>query len=311
MVSTGRPDPGLLSPQPPAPALPMTYIAVYNSVTNSLNATYVTQPVTVSQPPGDLCGAGGARYVLTGYYVNDEFTANPPVIEPGTWFATYEVEAQYQEEYLVSIVSPLPLAVNGTETTNYTAWVVAGSLLNLAIGDVYLANNTMYTPSIGNESIIVSSPINLSISWTPNYLVSVESVLPIYVNGSEVINYANWLARGSILLIEANNVVLGNGTMFKPSISNETITVNSPTTISITWTPPYYLVSIVSPVPVRVNGEATTNYTAWLRPGSTVVVNASVVFLGNGTMLMPSVGNESLTVNSPPLTWRWVGRPTT
>ncbi len=59
VVSIGRPDPGLISPQPPVPALPMTYVAIYNPVTNRLNATYVTQPYTVSQPPQVIYGGPG------------------------------------------------------------------------------------------------------------------------------------------------------------------------------------------------------------------------------------------------------------
>ncbi len=149
-------------------------------------------------------------------------------------------------QYLVSIMSPLPITVNGTTTTNYTNWVRAGSVLNLTIGNVYLSNDTMFTPSIGNESIVVSSPISMSITWTPYYLVSIESPLPISVNGTGTTNYVGWVAGGSTLVVVTSNVTLDNGTMFKPSITSEVITMDSPVTLSISWTP-YYLVRVVSP----------------------------------------------------------------
>ena len=77
---------------------------------------------------------------------------------------TYEVAASYKEQYLVSIVSSLPVDVNGTMTTNYTGWVDAGSQLSIEVSNVFLSNKTMFAPSVGNETIIVNSPISLAIT---------------------------------------------------------------------------------------------------------------------------------------------------
>ena len=275
----------------------MTYVVVYNPVTNTMNAAYITQPYVVNQSQVIYVGQG-VRYVLTGYYVNGVFVNTAPVVKPGNWFATYEVVASYREQYLVSIVSSLPVDVNGIMTTNYTGWINAGSQLSIEVSNVFLSNKTMFAPSVGNETIIVNSPISLAITWAPYYLVSISSQLPITVNGTVTSNYTSWVEKGSVLVITASNVVLSNGTMFKPSINNETIIVNSPVDLSVNWSR-YYLVIVTSPLPIIVNGVVTTNYTGWLSPGSLIRVAANNVTLGNGTMLKPSISNESIMVSSP------------
>ncbi|KUO93661.1 MAG: hypothetical protein AT713_05245 [Caldivirga sp. JCHS_4] len=81
-------------------------------------------------------------------------------------------------------------------------------------------------------------------------------------------------------------------------MGNETIVVTNPVSLVVNWYPKY-LVIISSALPIGVNGELTTNYTAWLSPGSLIALTTHVYVLPNGTMLIPSAGNETLTVNAP------------
>jgi len=205
----------------------------------------------------------------------------------------------YLPQYLVSVVSPIPILVNGVETTNYTAWLIGGESLTISDHVLVLGNGTMFVPSIGNETIVVNKPMNITIDWKTYYLVRVYSTLPIYINGiTETTNYTGWIRNGEALTIVDYNYVLNNGTMFVPSVGNETIVVANPVSLVINWYPKY-LVIISSALPIGVNGELTTNYTAWLSPGFPIALTTHVYVLPNGTMLIPSTGNETITVNAP------------
>jgi len=205
----------------------------------------------------------------------------------------------YLPQYLMSVVSPIPILVNGVETTNYTAWLIGGESLTISNHVLVLGNGTMFVPSIGNETIVVNKPMNITIDWKTYYLVRVYSTLPIYINGvTETTNYTGWIRNGEALTIVDYNYVLNNGTMFVPSVGNETIVVANPVSLVINWYPKY-LVIISSALPIGVNGELTTNYTAWLSPGFPIALTTHVYVLPNGTMLIPSTGNETITVNAP------------
>ncbi len=92
----------------------MTCVSYSNPVANQYFSGYITQPMTINFP-GTVYVGSGERYVFQGYYVNNEFLTNSSItITPSeTWFAQYEVEPVYQQQYLVSIVSPLPVYING------------------------------------------------------------------------------------------------------------------------------------------------------------------------------------------------------
>jgi thermopsin len=215
---------------------------------------------------------------------------------PGPFTPSFLV---YLPQYLVSVVSPIPILVNGVETTNYTAWLIGGESLTIGDHVLVLGNGTMFVPSIGNETIIVNKPMNITIDWETYYLVRVYSTLPIYINGiTETTNYTGWVRNGETLTIVDYNYVLNNGTMFVPSVGNETIVVTNPVSLVINWYPKY-LVTISSALLIGVNGELTTNYTAWLSPGSSIALTTHVYVLPNGTMFIPGVGNESIIVNAP------------
>jgi thermopsin len=205
----------------------------------------------------------------------------------------------YQQQYLVSILSPLPVYINNEETSNYTGWVNTGSILYLTDYDYVFSNGTMFVPSVGNETIIVANPVSLVINWYPEYLVTISSALPISVNGELTTNYTAWLSPGSPIALTTHVYVLPNGTMFIPGVGNETITVNAPTTLVINWSP-RYLVTITSTMPIYVNGQLVSNYTVWLSPGSTLTIQAPTYSAYGGLILyQPNITSVTLTISKP------------
>ncbi|WP_446752517.1 hypothetical protein [Vulcanisaeta sp. JCM 16161] len=140
----------------------------------------------------------------------------------------------------MSITSPLPITVNGATTANYTSWVWAGSLLNLTTSNVYLTNGTMFAPSVGNESIIVSSPISMGITWTPYYLVNITSEYPVRVNGTLTREYSAYVRAGSTIVVRADPVAKYLGlVIMHPNATSLTIVVNKPVRLFIAYTPNY------------------------------------------------------------------------
>jgi thermopsin len=240
-VSLGSFSPGLVAGEVPTPALPMTCVSYSNPVANQYFSGYITQPMTINFP-GTVYVGSGERYVFQGYFVNNEFLTNSSItITPSkTWFAEYEVEPVYQQQYLVSIVSPLPIYINGGETVNYTNWLSPGSQVSIVVLDYVFPNGTMFIPGVGNESIIVNAPTTLVIAWSPRYLVTITSARPIYVNGQLVSNYTAWLSPGTTLTIQAPTYSQYGGlVLYQPNTTSATLTISKPTKLTITYTPNY------------------------------------------------------------------------
>jgi len=240
-VSLGSFSPGLVAGEVPTPALPMTCVSYSNPVANQYFSGYITQPITINFP-GTVYVGSGERYVFQGYFVNNEFLTNSSItITPSeTWFAEYEVEPVYQLQYLVSIVSPLPIYVNGEEAVNYTNWLSPGSQVGIVALDYVFPNGTMFIPGVGNETLTVNAPTTLVINWSPRYLVTVTSTMPIYINGQLVSNYTAWLSPGTTLTIRAPTYSAYDGlVLYQPNIASVTLIVNKPIKVVIIYTPNY------------------------------------------------------------------------
>jgi thermopsin len=247
-VSLDSFSPGLVAGEVPTPALPMTCVSYSNPVANQYFSGYITQPMTINFP-GTVYVGSGERYVFQGYFVNNEFLTNSSItITPSeTWFAQYEVEPVYQQEYLVSIVSPLPIYINGEETVNYTNWLSPGFPIALTTHVYVFPNGTMFIPGVGNETITINAPTTLAINWSPRYLVTITSTMPIYVNGQLVSNYTAWLSPGTALTIRAPTYsAYGGLVLYQPNITSVTLTISKPTKLTITYTPNYTRVIILT-----------------------------------------------------------------
>jgi thermopsin len=197
----------------------------------------------------------GERYVFQGYFVNNEFLTNSSItITPSeAWFAQYEIEPVYQLQYLVSIVTPLPLYINGEETVNYTNWFPPGSQVSIVALDYVFPNGTMFIPGVGNETITVNAPTTLVIAWSPRYLINITSTMPIYVNGRLVSNYTAWLSPGTALTIRAPTYsAYGGLVLYQPNTASVTLIVNKPIKVAIIYTPSYTRLYIAIGVIVMV-----------------------------------------------------------
>jgi thermopsin len=240
-VSLGSFSPGLVAGEVPTPALPMTCVSYSNPVAGQYFSGYITQPMTINFP-GTVYVGSGERYVFQGYFVNNEFLTNSSItITPSeTWFAQYEIEPVYQLQYLVSIVSPLPIYINGEEAVNYTNWLPPGSQVSIVARAYVFPNGTMFIPGVGNETLTVNAPTTLAINWSPRYLVTVTSTMPIYVNGQLVSNYTAWLSPGTTLTIQAPTYsAYGGLVLYQPNTTSATLTISKPTKLTITYTPNY------------------------------------------------------------------------
>jgi len=258
-VSLGSFSPGLVAGEVPTPALPMTCVSYSNPVANQYFSGYITQPITINFP-GTVYVGSNERYVFQGYFVNNEFLTNSSItITPSeTWFAEYEIEPVYQLQYLVSIVSPLPIYVNGEEAVNYTNWLSPGSQVSVVALDYVFPNGTMFIPGVGNETLTVNAPITLVIAWSPRYLVTVTSTRPIYVNGRLVSNYTAWLSPGITLTIRAPTYsAYGGLVLYQPNITSATLTINKPTKLTITYTPNYTRVIILTITAITIIAAAS------------------------------------------------------
>ncbi|CCC80700.1 thermopsin family protease [Thermoproteus tenax] len=253
-VGVGALSPSSLTTSPTTPPLPTTSVEYINATSGSTHISYIM---------GD------------GWFLNRMVVFYP-----------------------VSITSPIPIYVNGTETTSYSAYLPAGAALVIQDGYARYSNGTMFVPSVGNETIVVEGALNIAVSWTPYYLVEVYSPLPVFVNGTAATRYAQYVRAGSALALGApQRVVFDNGTMFVPAVGNETVVVSAPARLAVSWTP-YYLVRVSSPIPVEVNGTESENYTEWVKAASLLVVTARAFILDNGTMFTPGF-NGTLRVMSP------------
>ncbi|MGC8607769.1 MAG: thermopsin family protease [Vulcanisaeta sp.] len=239
VVTVDKSNLGLINPNPQAPALPMTFINITYPTGSS--ALYIIQTYRAVFPPV-IQPQGDVRYVFEGYYLNSEFYSNSSItLYPSqTWFTIYNITAAYQAQYFVSINSVLPVSINGTETTSYSNWVNAGSVLSIIVNNVTLSNETLFVPSLHSETLSINSPITLTINWTPYYHVEVTSNYPINVNGVSTTNFTSWVRSGSQLVVTAKpiNELMGLVTL-EPNATSLTLAINEPTTITITYTPNY------------------------------------------------------------------------
>jgi hypothetical protein len=104
----------------------------------------------------------------------------------------------------------------------------------------------MFIPGVGNETLTVNAPTTLAITWSPRYLVTITSTMPIYINGQLVSNYTAWAIPGATLTIQAPTYsAYGGLVLYQPNITSVTLTINKPTKLTITYTPNYDRLYIV------------------------------------------------------------------
>ena len=166
-------------------------------------------------------------------------------------------------------------------TTSYSFPTV----VSVGSGTEYVLTSVTVNGAAQSSSTVTITPssnfasFNIAANYKTYYLVTVSSPVPVTVktyNETETTTaFTEWVPSGSAISIYVNSMyTFNNGTRLIYLGSNETETVNQPLSISIPATSfqRQYLVSIRSSLPVVVNGTFTTQYTAWLSPGSVLVV---------------------------------------
>jgi thermopsin len=311
-VIPGQPTYGALN-QFNASDVPMTYLVIETPMNRSV-ARYITEPTNITYPT-ILTPTYGTKLVLVGIVASingvSEFVNSSVItIKPGNEPTVVVVKPIYAKYYLVSISSDYPINVNGTPTSNYGGWVLAGDYLVISAGPHYLGGTVRVFPINGTNLVIrVDEPLNAVIGWVRQYLVNITSPFPIGINGTQYLNYLGWVNACDYIIINATTKYLSNETRYIPTGGVGVVRVCEPLNITITWSP-QYLVSIVSPVPIMINGSLTSNYTAWLGRGYSLTLYVPrYYYLGNGTRLvLMSPVNGSITVSGPS-SIRVIGEP--
>ncbi len=277
-VTSGEPNYGQLGAFN-ALSVPMTYVEWEGLGGGAVHSTYITSPINITYPrttepaPGVLMRLTGVWVMTNGSW---EFlnTTSVEVTPSGTPRAVF-IRPGYSTYYLVLIMSAGRINVNGSLVNNYTGWVRAGSVINItAAPPNYLGNGTRLLPVNGSPLLItVDKPMNITINWVKQYLITIGSEYPIDVNGTITTNYTNWVNACSRITVNASAYYMGNGVRYVATNGTGTYEVCSPP-MRITvggWTN-QYLVVLTSPVPILVNGVETMNYTGvahqWNQPSN-------------------------------------------
>ncbi|WP_243679380.1 hypothetical protein [Vulcanisaeta distributa] len=70
-----------------------------------------------------------------------------------------------------------------------------------------MSNGTRLVYLGSNETIIVDSPLNITLSaFKHQYLVTVHSEYPVSINGTYTTNTTKWLYSGEVLMIKPGTV---------------------------------------------------------------------------------------------------------
>ncbi len=272
-------------------SVPMTYVE-WVGLDGVVHSTYIVNPINISYPqiaepaPGVMMRLAGV-WVMTNGGARRFLNTTGVEVTPSSVPKVVIVRPSYSTYYLISITSIGQISVNGSLVSNYAGWVRAGSVINITATPNYLGNGTRLLPINGSSLLItVDKPMNITIGWIRQYLITVSSEYPINVNGSLTMNYVNWVTACSRLIVNADAHYLGNDTRYVVINGTGTYKVCSPMSITVDWAV-QYLVVVTSPVPILINGVKTVNYTGWLTNGtSLVIIVPRYYYLGNSTRLI-------------------------
>ncbi|WP_243674816.1 hypothetical protein [Vulcanisaeta distributa] len=220
----------------------------------AVHSTYIVSPINITYPqateptPGVLVRLSGIWVMTDGAL---EFLNTTGVeVKPSSIPRVVIVRPSYSMYYLVSIMSTGQVSVNGSLASNYAGWVRAGSVINITAAPNYLGNGTRLLPVNGSSLLItVDKPMNITIDWVRQYLITVSSEYPVNVNGSLTTNYTDWANACSHLIVNADAYYLGNDTRYVAINGTGTYGgVCSPMSITVDWAV-QYLVVVTSQCP--------------------------------------------------------------
>lgn len=211
-------------------------------------------------------------------------------------------------QYLVNVSSIAPVIINGSSGVRYINWVNAGEVLNITVPGYYYINADVRLKSLNSSMVlVVNKPLNVTITWVRQYLVSVSSPVPISVNGTGTNHYVKWINESSTLIILIPSYhYFNNGTrLMSLNSSIEHLTVLKPLNLTVLWVR-QYLVNVSSVAPFMVNGTVVTGLVNWFNMDVILNVSAVIHYFSNGTRLVPMNQSMVIRVNKPlnlTITW--------
>ncbi|WP_221289682.1 thermopsin [Stygiolobus caldivivus] len=247
--------------------------------------------------PECLPGSGnGERWISFNY--------SGVISKPGEVINTY-----YYNQFFVNVKElPFPLyaLINGSNTTLVSGWYNAS--------DVIEVENITYYPKSGERYVILSvsppvirvnSPVNIDVNYVKQYLVTVESDIPLYalVNGSNITLTTGWYGSGDTIHVENISHYLNYLTREVPlNITPKDFVVESPVTVKVRSVTQYFI-TLISPIPVKldVNGSPQEALGGlWLDSGSRVtILNYSFYMSPFEKCIITEISPETFNVSSP------------
>ena len=250
------------------------------------NSTYIySSSVTV----------GNERIVTASY--------KGAVTSPGT------VNVYYTLQYYVTVISPIPVyaLINGENVSLNAGWYNSTLVIQIENLTYYPAAGVRYiiTSILPSETVVITSPITISITAVKQFYVTVISPIPVYavINGKNESLTNSWYNAGTTIQIENITYYPSQGVRYViTSISpSANITLNSPITISINIMKQFYI-NVVSPIPVKavINGTQTYLNTSWINGGTSIyVINYTYYVTNSERYVIVNISPQYFTVNSP------------
>ncbi|ADN50977.1 thermopsin [Vulcanisaeta distributa] len=241
----------------------LQYMLTINDVSGLLNGKggwYNSDSVVTLNEPEIYYLGNKTRLVFNAYYIYLTGTSFYHVITINTTNLLinnpYTVIVNWTKQYQVNVSSPVPIIVSLSGLQNIsgysiTAWANRSSALLIFVPRYYVLGNGTRLVYLGsNETIIVNSPLSISLSnFERQYLVTVYSEYPVNVNGTYTTNMTEWLYYGEILTIKPNTVFSDGVFLSEPGL---VITVSKPMSITVTWYINYLLTAIMYTVIIAV-----------------------------------------------------------
>ncbi|AWR95347.1 thermopsin [Acidianus brierleyi] len=222
------------------------------------------------------------RYVITNISPSSLIVDKPSTISVKTL-----------KQYYITISSQVPLyaIINNYNTSLMSNWYNQGTKIAI--------ENLTYYPSLGERevitsispsSFIVNSPTNVSASIIVQFLIKVNSQIPVKatINGSLTYLNSSWINKNSIINIE-------NYTYYVNSEERYVITNITPQSVTLTK-PLTFTIGAQKQYSVKINGILN-----WYNAGSKIYLNASVPFYDNGEFkgTYDVLPGSPITVNGP------------
>ncbi|WP_338602908.1 thermopsin family protease [Sulfolobus tengchongensis] len=200
------------------------------------------------------------------------------------------------------VISPIPLhaIINGENETLISGWYNANTTIQI-VNQTYYYSST-HRLIVKPTTIVVNSPINITVSGISQYYINVTSPIPLYavINGKNETLISGWYNANTSVNIE--NITYYPSSSERYVITSITpspiFTVNSPLSVGVKAVK-QYLVTVQSSYPITING-ITTNQ-EWVNAGTTITLNANLPFYLIGSFKGTeniSIGG-SVVVNQP------------